>query len=279
MTRSPGASTLITRASRPTSSLASLRAQRLVTSWRRCAGAGARAKAFFCNVLRQNPVKWSGGALQYHCICCAVRPRGGRVDRRGGGTPELDSGPHHGHYDPPRTPLNSLRNSAYKTGGRFFVNLLPSGPRGSLHRRRAAFGRGRDPAHLRRRALRAHEAAPPQCREPGDQYNGYLSGYVYAYEAASDPAFVEYLVGYMNYRARPTFGPVPRGRPRRLCTNTDRAVLQSRNQGHYCPLVCVQFRPDPEVGSSSYQGQPGVRREITRATAIVASWARYAERD
>ena len=54
--------------------------------WLRRGGAApaqsARAKAFLRNVLRQHPVKWSGGALEYHGLCCAFRPRAGRVDRR-----------------------------------------------------------------------------------------------------------------------------------------------------------------------------------------------------
>lgn len=38
-------------------------------------------------------------------------------------------------------------------------------------------------------------------------YHGHLAGYVYAHEAAADPVFVEFMVGYMNGEARPTLAP------------------------------------------------------------------------
>ena len=40
-------------------------------------------------------------------------------------------------------------------------------------------------------------------------YLGYLSGYRYAHEVASDPLFTDFLLGYMDHEATPTLAPVP----------------------------------------------------------------------
>jgi mannitol 2-dehydrogenase len=108
-------------------------------------------------------------------------------------------------------------------------------------------------------------------------YSGHLSGYVYAHEAASDPVVEEFLLGYMNDEARPTLGDVPgvdlgdyartlvarfanpaiRDTLARLC-----AFSSDRIPKWVVPVV----RANLTTGG-----------EITRATAIIASWARYAE--
>jgi mannitol 2-dehydrogenase len=108
-------------------------------------------------------------------------------------------------------------------------------------------------------------------------YNGHLCGYVYAHEAASDPVFVEFLLGYMNDEARPTLGVVPgidldeyirtliarfsnpaiRDTVARLC-----AFSSDRIPKWVLPVIRANLVADGE---------------ITRAVAIVASWARYAE--
>jgi mannitol 2-dehydrogenase len=108
-------------------------------------------------------------------------------------------------------------------------------------------------------------------------YSGYLSGYVYAHEAASDPIFVEYLLGYMNCEARPTLGPVP-GVDLDDYVQTLIARFSSPGIKDTIARLCA-FSSDripkwvvPVIRTNLASG-----REITRATAIVASWARYAE--
>ena len=108
-------------------------------------------------------------------------------------------------------------------------------------------------------------------------YSGYLSGYVYAYEAASDPVFVEYLLGYMNYEARPTLGPVP-GVDLDDYVHTLIERFSSPGIKDTIARLCA-FSSDriPKWVVPVIRANLASGGEITRATAIVASWARYAE--
>ena len=108
-------------------------------------------------------------------------------------------------------------------------------------------------------------------------YFGYLLGHRYVHEAATDPRLVAYLRAYMDLEATPTLLPVPgvdleaykhelierfanpeiRDTVARLCAeSTDRI-----------PKWVV-----PVIRHNLATGGP-----ISHATAIVASWARYAE--
>jgi mannitol 2-dehydrogenase len=108
-------------------------------------------------------------------------------------------------------------------------------------------------------------------------YFAYLSGYRLVHEAAQDPLFREFLLGYMEEEGRPTLSPVPgvdldsyertlidrfsnpgvRDTIARLC-----AESSDRIPKWLLPVVRRQL----ETGG-----------EIKRSAAIVASWARYAE--
>lgn len=108
-------------------------------------------------------------------------------------------------------------------------------------------------------------------------YFGYLSGYRYAHEAAADPAIARFLLDYMDIEATPTLRPVPgvdleaykrtlierfanpevRDTLARLC-----AESSDRIPKFLLPVVREQLSRDGTV---------------TRAAAVVASWARYAE--
>lgn len=108
-------------------------------------------------------------------------------------------------------------------------------------------------------------------------YNGYLTGYTYVHEAAQDPVFVEFVLGYMNDEARPTLGPVPsidlddyvrslierfanpqvRDTIARLC-----AFSSDRIPKWLVPVIRDNLRDG---------GQ------LERSAEVVASWARYAE--
>lgn len=108
-------------------------------------------------------------------------------------------------------------------------------------------------------------------------YFGYLSGYRLVHEAAQDSLFAEFLLAYMNNEATPTLRPVPgidlddykktlverfsnpeiRDTVARLC-----AESSDRIPKWLLPVI----RKNLESGG-----------DIALSTAIVASWARYAE--
>jgi len=108
-------------------------------------------------------------------------------------------------------------------------------------------------------------------------YSGHLAGYIYAHEAASDPVFVEFLNGYMNDEARPTLGPVPgvdlddyvRTLIARFANPAIRDTL-ARLGAFSSDRIPKWVLPVLRANLASGGG-------ITRTTAIVASWARYAE--
>jgi mannitol 2-dehydrogenase len=111
----------------------------------------------------------------------------------------------------------------------------------------------------------------------GLAYFGYLCGYRLAHEAAQDPLFQAFLLGYMDEEATPTLAPVP-----------------GVDLGEYKHTLIERFS-NPEVrdtiarlcAESSdripkwlvpvIRQQLATGGEIRRSAAIVASWARYAE--
>jgi len=108
-------------------------------------------------------------------------------------------------------------------------------------------------------------------------YFGYLAGYRLVHEAARDPLFQAFLLGYMDKEATPTLAPVPgvdldgykytlierfsnpqvRDTIARLC-----AESSDRIPKWLLPVVREQLANGGE---------------IRRSAAVVASWARYAE--
>ncbi|MBY6412966.1 mannitol dehydrogenase family protein [Rhodococcus sp. BP-252] len=108
-------------------------------------------------------------------------------------------------------------------------------------------------------------------------YFGYLSGYRLVHEVAQDSLFSEFLLSYMDNEATPTLQPVPgidldeykktlierfsnpeiRDTVARLC-----AESSDRIPKWLLPVI----RKNLETGG-----------DIVRSTAVVASWARYAE--
>ena len=108
-------------------------------------------------------------------------------------------------------------------------------------------------------------------------YFAYLCGFEFAHEAALDPVFRAFLLGYMNEEATPTLPPVPgvdlddykhtlierfsnpelRDTVARLC-----AESSDRIPKWLLPVIRRQLKAGGE---------------IRRSAAVVASWARYAE--
>jgi mannitol 2-dehydrogenase len=115
------------------------------------------------------------------------------------------------------------------------------------------------------------------CSHQGIAYFGYLAGYRLVHDAAADPLFAAFLLDYMEREASPTLRPVPgidldayrhqllerfanpgvRDTVARLCADSS-----NRIPNWLLPVVREQLARGGEV---------------TRAAAIVASWARYAE--
>jgi len=108
-------------------------------------------------------------------------------------------------------------------------------------------------------------------------YFGYLAGYRLVHDVAQDPLFADFLLSYMDREATPTLAPVPgidltaykhqlierfsnaqvKDTVARLC-----AESSDRIPKWLLPVI----RHNLDTGG-----------EILRSTAVVASWARYAE--
>lgn len=108
-------------------------------------------------------------------------------------------------------------------------------------------------------------------------YLGHLAGYTYAHEAAQDPLFADFLLGYMEREATPTLEPVPG-----VDLDAYRHTLIERfaNPEVRDTLArLAEFTSDripsfllPVVHHALAHGG-----EFRRAALVVAAWARYAE--
>lgn len=108
-------------------------------------------------------------------------------------------------------------------------------------------------------------------------YSGHLAGYTYAHEAASDPVFAEFLMGYMHDEARPTLGPVPGVD---LDDYEKKLIERFANSAIRDTLARLgAFSSDriPKFVLPVLRANLASGGEIRRSVAIVASWARYAE--
>lgn len=128
--------------------------------------------------------------------------------------------------------------------------------------------------------VRPYEVLKLRMLNAGHQALAYfarLCGFAYAHEAAADPAFRDFLLGYLTEEAAPTLPEVPgvdvpayahallerfanpalRDPVRRLCADGS-----DRIPGFLLPVVREQLR----------RGGP-----VARSAAVVASWARYVE--
>ncbi len=108
-------------------------------------------------------------------------------------------------------------------------------------------------------------------------YFGYLCGYRLVHEAAQDPLFQAFLLGYMNVEATPTLAPVPgvdldgykHTLIERFCNPQVRDTIAR---------LCAQSSDRiPKWLLPVVRQQLATGGEIRRSAAVVASWARYAE--
>ena len=241
--------------------------------------AGARAGAVHRGVLRQHPVQRRRRPAQLRRLRRAARPRtsgpgsSGRCPSRtrwSTGSPR-----------PPRTTTGprSAGCSASTTGGRWSASPSRSGCS------RTRFGLGRPPLEdagvqvvddvepyelMKLRLLNAsHQALA---------YFGHLAGYRLVHEAAQDPLFQRFLLGYMEEEATPTLRPVPGIDLGEYRADPDRPLLQPGHPGHAGAAGLRRLGADARSGCC-----PVIREnlaaggEIRRSAAVVAGWARYCE--
>jgi mannitol 2-dehydrogenase len=108
-------------------------------------------------------------------------------------------------------------------------------------------------------------------------YFGYLVGYRLVHEAAQDPLFQAFLLGYMNEEATPTLPPVPgvdlAGYKRTLLERFSNPQVRDT-----IARLCAQSSDRiPKWLLPVVREQLAAGGEIRRSAAVVASWARYAE--
>jgi mannitol 2-dehydrogenase len=108
-------------------------------------------------------------------------------------------------------------------------------------------------------------------------YAGYLAGYRYAHEAATDPVFAEFVTGYMRAEAQPTLAPVPGvdldGYIRTLLERFSNPAIRDT----LARLCASSSDRIPKWVLPVIRDNLATGGEVARSAAIVASWARYAE--
>ena len=108
-------------------------------------------------------------------------------------------------------------------------------------------------------------------------YFGYLAGYRLVHEVCQDPLFATFLLAYMNREATPTLPPVP---GIDLDVYKPQLIERFSNAGvrDTVARLCAESSDRipkwllPVIRENLKAG-----RDVTLSTAIVASWARYAE--
>jgi mannitol 2-dehydrogenase len=111
----------------------------------------------------------------------------------------------------------------------------------------------------------------------GMAYFGYLSGYRYVHEAATDPAFVDFLLSYMDQEATPTLKPVPGIDLDAYKRTLIERFANSEVRDTLARLCAESSDRIPTWLVPVIREQLASGGEVTRSAAIVASWARYAE--
>ena len=108
-------------------------------------------------------------------------------------------------------------------------------------------------------------------------YFGYLCGYRLVHEAAQDPLFQAFLLGYMDFEATPTLAPVPGvdldGYKHTLIERFSNPQVRDT-----IARLCAESSDRiPKWLLPVVRAQLVTGGEIRRSAAVVASWARYAE--
>jgi mannitol 2-dehydrogenase len=108
-------------------------------------------------------------------------------------------------------------------------------------------------------------------------YFGYLCGYRLVHEAAQDPLFRAFLLGYMDFEATPTLPPVP-GVDLDAYKHTLLDRFSNPQVRDTIARLCAESSDRiPKWLLPVIRAQLAAGGEIRRSAAVVASWARYAE--
>jgi mannitol 2-dehydrogenase len=108
-------------------------------------------------------------------------------------------------------------------------------------------------------------------------YFAYLAGYRLVHEAAQDPLFQAFLLGYMDCEATPTLAPVP-GVDLDLYKRTLIGRFSNPEVRDTIARLCAESSDRiPKWLLPVVRQQLATGGEIRRSAAVVASWARYAE--
>jgi mannitol 2-dehydrogenase len=108
-------------------------------------------------------------------------------------------------------------------------------------------------------------------------YFGHLAGFALVHDAAQDPVFRRFLLGYMTDEATPTLPPVPGVD---LAEYRTTLIERFSNPGVRDTIARLAAESSDRIPKWLL---PVIRRqlddggEIRRSAAVVASWARYAE--
>ena len=108
-------------------------------------------------------------------------------------------------------------------------------------------------------------------------YFGYLCGYRLVHEAAQDPSFQAFLLGYMDKEATPTLAPVPGVDLDGYKYNLIERFSNPQIRDTIARLCAESSDRIPKWLLPVVREQLAAGGEIRRSAAVVASWARYAE--
>ncbi len=108
-------------------------------------------------------------------------------------------------------------------------------------------------------------------------YFGYLAGYRLVHEAAQDPLFQAFLLGYMDEEATPTLEPVPGVDLDGYKHTLIRRFSNPQVRDTIARLCAQSSDRIPKWLLPVVRQQLATGGEIRRSAAVVASWARYAE--
>jgi mannitol 2-dehydrogenase len=108
-------------------------------------------------------------------------------------------------------------------------------------------------------------------------YAGLLAGYRLVHDAAHDPVFRDFLLGYMGREAIPTLRPVPGIDLRRYCADVIERCSNPAIRDTLARLAFDGSERLPKWLLPVIRENLAAGRDVRLSAAVVASWARYAE--
>ena len=108
-------------------------------------------------------------------------------------------------------------------------------------------------------------------------YFGYLAGYRLVHEVCQDPLFARFLLEYMDREATPTLAPVPGIDLDAYKPNLIARFSNAQVRDTVARLCAETSDRIPKFVVPVIRENLAAGREIRLSTAIIASWARYAE--